>query len=294
MRTPAGIELLSEGSWNPGSVSGEWSPGGCGCGSGAGEPCSCGGSCGCKGEGGGSCGGGKTSGEVPLLPDYEGEIWASTPMTIYDNQTETNAIAFGDDPRPFRRVVEQGASVFEVPVSFQGCVRGRPADIVTALQDPDQMTCADLDKENRRLGVGGACKAGSCEATGGFAIGPPNDEGCFVREYECGCLSNWIVRPHGYVQTMAGLFGSVSPSAYRREAADLAGGRYGPNQCYVHRLAPGCRCLCWFADEGLRPRLPSGADMWHWDCGTNAQNGNANKPIFSNSNFWSPGSYPEF
>lgn len=75
MRAPAGMELLSEGLWNHGSVSGEWSPGGCGCGSG--EPCSCGGSCGCKGEGGGSCGGGKPSGEVPLLPDYDGEIWAS-------------------------------------------------------------------------------------------------------------------------------------------------------------------------------------------------------------------------
>lgn len=43
--------------------------------------CSCGGSCGCKGEGGGSCGGGKPSGEVPLLPDYDGEIWASTPTS---------------------------------------------------------------------------------------------------------------------------------------------------------------------------------------------------------------------
>lgn len=76
MGAPAGIELLSEGLWIPGSVSGEWSPGGCGCGSG--EPCTCGGTCGCKGEGGGSCGGGRPSGEVPLLPDYDGEIWAST------------------------------------------------------------------------------------------------------------------------------------------------------------------------------------------------------------------------
>lgn len=82
MRAPAGIELLSEGSWNPGSVSGEWSPGGCGCGSGSGELCSCGGSCGCEGEGGGSCGGGNPSGEVPLLPDYDGEIWASPPSVV--------------------------------------------------------------------------------------------------------------------------------------------------------------------------------------------------------------------
>ncbi len=78
MGAPAGMELLSEGSWNPGSVSGEWSPGGCGCGSG--EPCSCG----CKGEGGGSCCGGKPSGEVPLLPDYDGEIWASSVRATVD------------------------------------------------------------------------------------------------------------------------------------------------------------------------------------------------------------------
>lgn len=87
MGAPAGIELLSEGSWNPGSVSGEWLPGGCGCGSG--EPCSCGGLCGCKGEGVGSCGGGKPSGEVPLLPDYDGEIWASSEQSTVD-------IAVGD------------------------------------------------------------------------------------------------------------------------------------------------------------------------------------------------------
>jgi hypothetical protein len=78
MRTPAGIESLSEGSWNPGSVSGEWSPGGCGCGTGSGERCSCGGPCGCKGESDGSCGGGKPPGEVSLLQDYDGEIWASS------------------------------------------------------------------------------------------------------------------------------------------------------------------------------------------------------------------------
>jgi hypothetical protein len=63
MRAPAEMELLSEGSWNPGSISGEWSPGGCGCGSGSGEPY--------------SCGGGTPSSEIPMLPDYDGEIWAS-------------------------------------------------------------------------------------------------------------------------------------------------------------------------------------------------------------------------
>lgn len=80
MGAPAGMELLSEGSWNPGSVSGEWSPGGCGCGSGS---CSCGGSCGCKGDGGGSCGGGKSLGEVALLPDYDGEVWARRPRASH-------------------------------------------------------------------------------------------------------------------------------------------------------------------------------------------------------------------
>lgn len=84
MGAPAGFELLSEGSWNPGSVSGEWSPCGCGCCSGSGEQCSCGGSCGCKGDGGGSSGGGKSPDEVPLLPDYEGQVWASPSLISHE------------------------------------------------------------------------------------------------------------------------------------------------------------------------------------------------------------------
>ena len=68
MRAPAEMELLSEGSWNPGSISGEWSPGGCWCGSGSGEPY--------------SCGGGKPSSEIPMLPDYDGEIWASSLRSV--------------------------------------------------------------------------------------------------------------------------------------------------------------------------------------------------------------------
>lgn len=83
MRAPAGIELLSDGTWDCGSTAGEWSPGGCGCRPGA--ACECGGSCGCEGEGG-SCGGKPTggSGEVPHLPDYNGEIWASEVRSAHE------------------------------------------------------------------------------------------------------------------------------------------------------------------------------------------------------------------
>jgi hypothetical protein len=73
------IGLPSDGTWNPGSTSGEWSPRGCACRLGLGEPCSCAGSCGCPGEGA-SCDGRATcgSGEVPHLPDYEGDFWVIT------------------------------------------------------------------------------------------------------------------------------------------------------------------------------------------------------------------------
>lgn len=76
MGVRASIESLSqEGMWNPGSTSGEWSPGGlCGCGSSSGGLCLCGGSCGCKGDG--------CSSDMPLLTDYQGEIWASRTLVI--------------------------------------------------------------------------------------------------------------------------------------------------------------------------------------------------------------------
>lgn len=83
MRAPAGIELLSDGTWDCGSTGGEWSPGGCGCGSNG--SCGCGGSCGgCGGDGG--CGGKSTggAGEAPRLADYDGEIWASSLRTTTD------------------------------------------------------------------------------------------------------------------------------------------------------------------------------------------------------------------
>lgn len=90
MRAPAGIELLPDGTWDCGSTGGEWSPGGCGCGSG--------GSCGCKGEVG-SCGGKKSGGggQAPRLPDYDGEIWA-----IADRSSSNHAMP--GSPRRPRRV----------------------------------------------------------------------------------------------------------------------------------------------------------------------------------------------
>lgn len=76
MGAPAGFEFTPGGTWSFGSTRGEWSPSVCGCGSGS---CLCGGSCWCEGEGTGLCGrGGKSSAEVRLLPDNNGEIWAST------------------------------------------------------------------------------------------------------------------------------------------------------------------------------------------------------------------------
>ena len=93
-----GAPVLSGGSWDCGSAGGEWSPGACGCNTG--EPCSCGGSCGCTGEGGGSCGGaGKPPGEVPLLPDYDGEIWASSTRasdrSVWDGKPSERPVASG-------------------------------------------------------------------------------------------------------------------------------------------------------------------------------------------------------
>jgi hypothetical protein len=74
MRAPAGIALLSDGTWDCGSSGGEWSPGGCGCGSNG--SCECGGPRGC----GGSCGKavqcGDGLGSIPHLPDYDGVLLA--------------------------------------------------------------------------------------------------------------------------------------------------------------------------------------------------------------------------
>ena len=85
------------GSWNPGASGDGWSGGGGGCGGdcGCGGSCGGGGGCDCKG-GGGSCGGKPTgggggqpsdgggglgggSGQLPLIPDYDGQIWATNP-----------------------------------------------------------------------------------------------------------------------------------------------------------------------------------------------------------------------
>jgi hypothetical protein len=76
------------GSWNPGAVGDDWIGGGGGCGGDCGCGGSCGGDCGCEG-GGGSCGGKPSggcgdqpsggpsggSGQLPLIPDYDGQIW---------------------------------------------------------------------------------------------------------------------------------------------------------------------------------------------------------------------------
>lgn len=76
MGAPAVIELHPEGAWNPGSTSGEWSQGGCGCGSELGSSCSCG-ACGCKG-GGKICSGDPTGVSAGVvLRDYEGDIQSS-------------------------------------------------------------------------------------------------------------------------------------------------------------------------------------------------------------------------
>ncbi len=101
MRTAlAGFHLEGNGgSWNPGAGGDAWSGGGGGCGGDCGCGGQCGGDCGCKG-GGASCGGkpsggfgdkptsgcggkpsggggsvGGGSGQLPLIPDYNGEIW---------------------------------------------------------------------------------------------------------------------------------------------------------------------------------------------------------------------------
>jgi hypothetical protein len=71
------------GSWNPGAGGDDWIGGSGGCGGKCGGGGSCCGDCGCKG-GGGSCGGkpsgggGSSSGglrHLPLIPDYDGQIW---------------------------------------------------------------------------------------------------------------------------------------------------------------------------------------------------------------------------
>ena len=106
MRTAlAGFHLEGNGgSWNPGADGGGWNGGGGGCGG----DCSCGGSCGgggacgCKG-GGGSCSGKPSggsgghpdggSGQLPLIPDYDGEIWASPDQFIVDFVVGSHATA---------------------------------------------------------------------------------------------------------------------------------------------------------------------------------------------------------
>ena len=101
MRTAlAGFHLEGNGgSWNPGAGGDGWSGGGGGCGGDCGCGGQCGGDCGCKGGGGacggkpsggcggkpsGGCGGkpsdgggglGGGSGQLPLMPEYDGEIW---------------------------------------------------------------------------------------------------------------------------------------------------------------------------------------------------------------------------
>ena len=101
MRTAlAGFQLDGNGgSWNPGAGGDGWSGGGGGCGGDCGCGGKCGGDCGggsCGGKPSGGCGdkptggcGGKPSdggggpgggaGPLPLIPDYDGEIWAATP-----------------------------------------------------------------------------------------------------------------------------------------------------------------------------------------------------------------------
>lgn len=79
MRAPRGIELLSDGTLDCGSSGGSWSGGECG--RGYGELCSCGGSCAC-----GGCNktmhGWALEVAASCLPDYDGEIWASTPSSM--------------------------------------------------------------------------------------------------------------------------------------------------------------------------------------------------------------------
>ncbi len=108
MRTAlAGFHLEGNGgSWNPGAGVDGWTGGGGGCGGDCGCGGSCGGDCGCKG-GGGSCGGkpsgggggkpsdggvglGGGSGQLPLIPDYDGEIWAVSAATHYATLAEVS------------------------------------------------------------------------------------------------------------------------------------------------------------------------------------------------------------
>lgn len=97
MRAPAGIELLPDGTWDCGSIGGEWSPGGCGCS--AGGSCGCGGTCGC-GKGG-KCGEGNPKGTcsnvvLPEIVDYNGELWAAPgqPAVAEHGRAPGNAAAW--------------------------------------------------------------------------------------------------------------------------------------------------------------------------------------------------------
>lgn len=162
MRAPAGIELHSDGAWDCGSTGGEWSPGGCGCGSGG--ECSCGGSCGCKGEGG-SCGGGSSGGgsKMPHLPDYDGQIWAKPPSQ--------NASAKGWPSRELNLRSMSGATLMELAPT--GPTTGTPSWC-------SGFTCSvhGIPMSGRKHSTRNAvCHSWDCEVCDD-CDGPPDQSGC--------------------------------------------------------------------------------------------------------------------
>jgi hypothetical protein len=80
MTTFTGFDVLPSGTWDCGAGVGEWSSGGCDCGSS--ESCGCGG---CSAAG--CFGGGPGTGEIPRLPDYDGQIWSSPVRSVVDHES---------------------------------------------------------------------------------------------------------------------------------------------------------------------------------------------------------------
>ncbi len=95
VRAPAGIELLSDSTWDCACSGGSWSPSECECGCGSGEECGCGGNC------GGRASGADAGDRAPRFADYEGDLWASMPGVVRVPQGGGGGAGGGEvDPLP--------------------------------------------------------------------------------------------------------------------------------------------------------------------------------------------------
>lgn len=137
--------LHPEGVWNPGSTSGEWSPGGCGCGSG--------GSCGCKGAGG-QCDSKSMgdSGAAPPLPDYSGEIWAGMSALAYQHgRCETSQCA-GSESDPWGSMSVQDPKPSKPPdpvYLYDDCLE--KCKEWTRLEDFDKCMCCCFSDGQKKV-----------------------------------------------------------------------------------------------------------------------------------------------